>query len=579
MQPETGEARPYLVEWRIDGFVEIRELGRGGQGRVVLARHAVSGGLVAVKYLLGDAGSGARARFRDEAVLLGRVRDPHVARLYQLVEAEQGLALVMEAVDGVSFREVLGRYGALAPEAALTVLKGSLLGLAAAHAAGVVHRDYKPSNVIVPADGRSKLIDFGVATMAGAASGAGTPAYMAPEQWLGEPAGPAADVYAATCVFVETVTGRRPFADDPRGGHLTGAVPVEDVPEPLRPLVMSGMAKAPEHRPPGAAVFVRELEDAARAAYGPDWESRGARVLAGVAMALASLFPLAALSASAGAGAGAGAAGAGAGAAGAGTAGTAGAGTAGAGTAGAGTASAGGGASALLGGKTGLAIAAAALLTTGAAGYGVYQAVKPSHKKHVAATAPTKAMTVGRISLRTPVPWVLHPMTLGTGGQPFGDSYLVAQGASPGCTPSDKQFSPYNLSQCKGYAVMGPSFSTHSDIYLAAKFKATEPFGGMFGEDKGMDCPADNKLRVSDAQHGASRTVSSFKPVGSHKAQYFEWTVPCWTRDATDGRGFKTRTATSYTERIWYLPESNILIVDFWQTPGLDQVLAKATWT
>ncbi|MEV4259807.1 serine/threonine-protein kinase, partial [Spirillospora sp. NPDC049652] len=307
------------MEWRIDGFEEIRELGRGGQGRVVLARHAASGRLVAVKYLLGGAGSAARDRFREEAVLLGRVRDPHVARLYQLVENERGLALVMEAVDGVSFREVLARYGSLAPEAALAVLKGSLLGLSAAHTAGVVHRDYKPSNVIVPADGRSKLIDFGVATLAGAASASGTPAYMAPEQWLGEPAGPAADVYAATCVFVETVSGRRPFADAPRAGHLTGPVPVEDVPEPLRPLIARGMAKSAAARPPGAAAFVRELEDLARAAYGPDWESRGAHLLAGIAMALASLFPLAALSASASA-AGAATAGAGGGAAGAGAA-------------------------------------------------------------------------------------------------------------------------------------------------------------------------------------------------------------------------------------------------------------------
>ncbi|WP_051467858.1 serine/threonine-protein kinase [Actinomadura oligospora] len=578
------------MEWRIDGFEEIRELGRGGQGRVVLARHAASGGLVAVKYLLGNAGSGARTRFREEAVLLGRVRDPHVARLYRLVEGDQGLALVMEAVDGVPFREILARYGSLAPEAALTVLKGSLLGLAAAHAAGVVHRDYKPSNVIVPADGRSKLIDFGVATMAGAASASGTPAYMAPEQWLGEPAGPAADVYAATCVFVETVTGRRPFADDPRGGHLAGAIPVDEVPEALRPLIERGMAKAAASRPPGAAAFVRELEAVAQAAYGPDWESRGAHLLAGIAMALASLFPLAALSAGAGAGAGAagaGAAGAGAGSAGAGAAGagSAGAGTAGAGSAGAGSAGAGGasasasGVSGLLGGKAGVAIAATAIVATAGAGYGVYQAVKPAPKRHVAASAPpTKAMTVGRISLRAPVPWALHPIVMGTSTQTFRDSNLVAQAG--GCAPtSPGHFSTYDLSHCKGYLVMGPSFFEHGDQYLADRFTPNTPFGGLFVEDKGMDCPADAKLRVSDAAHGARRTVSGFADVGSHRAQYFEWTVPCWTRRSTDERGFDKQTSTSYTERIWYLPDSKIIIVDFWRTPDLDKVLAKATWT
>ncbi|MEV5574176.1 serine/threonine-protein kinase [Spirillospora sp. NPDC052269] len=559
------------MEWRVDGFEEIRELGRGGQGRVVLARHAASGDLVAVKYLLGNAGSSARTRFREEAVLLGRVRDPHVARLYQLVEGEAGLALVMEAVDGVPFREILARYGSLAPEAALTVLKGSLLGLAAAHAAGVVHRDYKPSNVIVPADGRSKLIDFGVATMTGAASGAGTPAYMAPEQWLGEPAGPAADVYAATCVFVETVTGRRPYADDPRNGHLTGPIPIGEVPETLHPLIARGMAKAAESRPPGAAAFVQELEAVAQAAYGPDWESRGAHLLAGIAMALASLFPLAALSASAGAGA--------AGAAGAGSAG-AGAAGAGAGSAGAGGASASAsGVSGLLGGKAGVAITAAALVATAGAGYGVYQAVKPSPKEHVLASEPpTKALTVGRISFRGPVQWVLHPIMMGSATETFQDSDLVAVAAGcVGTTPG--RFSTYDLSQCKGYLVMGPSFSDHNDQYLAGRFSPNDTFGGLFNEDKGMDCPADRTLRVADAEHGASRTVSRFAPVGPHRAQYFEWTVPCWTRTSTDEHGFKQRTATSYTERIWYLPDSKILIVDFWKTPNLNAVLARATWT
>ena len=246
-----------MTRWRVSGFEEIRELGAGAQGRVVLARHTERGTPVAIKYLPAGADPDARERFRHEAVMLGRVEDPHVARLYRLVEHEGELAIVMEAVDGVSFKEILGRYGALEPEAALTVLKGSLLGLAAAHAVGVVHRDYKPANVIVPADGRSKLIDFGVATPEGTASGAGTPLYMAPEQWRGEPATPATDVYAATCVFFECLTGGRAYGGGDRAsimaGHLSGDVPVDEVPEPLRPLIAAGMAKDPAERPPGAA--------------------------------------------------------------------------------------------------------------------------------------------------------------------------------------------------------------------------------------------------------------------------------------------------------------------------------------
>ncbi|MBO2460465.1 serine/threonine-protein kinase [Actinomadura violacea] len=284
--------------WRVDGYTEVRELGAGAQGRVVLARHEPSGTPVAIKYLNASASEADRERLRHEARMLGQAGSPHVARLFQLVEGPDGAAIIMEAVDGVSLKELLGRRGALGPEASLSVLKGSLLGLAAAHALGVVHRDYKPANVVVPADGRSRLVDFGIAAPAGQeAGGAGTPFYMAPEQWDRHTATPATDVYAATCVFVECVSGHRPFAGgraELRLAHTTGPVPVGNVPEPLRALVARGMAKDPADRPPSAAAFVDELERTALAAYGPDWESRGVRALAASAVALAALFPLAA---------------------------------------------------------------------------------------------------------------------------------------------------------------------------------------------------------------------------------------------------------------------------------------------
>ncbi|MEO3822587.1 serine/threonine-protein kinase [Actinomadura sp. B10D3] len=281
--------------WQVVGFVELRELGAGAQGRVVLARHEESGMPVAIKYVRADAEQ--KERLRDEAVLLGRVDDPLVARLYRLVESEQGAAIVMEAIDGVSLKRVLERHGALEPEAALLVLKGSLLGLAATHGVGVVHRDYKPANVVVRADGLSKLIDFGIAVPAGEGDLSGTPSYMAPEQWRGEPVVPATDVYAATCVFFECLTGRRPFRGDLaalRQAHLNAPPPLEDAPEPVRDLLARGMAKSTEERPGEAAGFVQELEAVATAAYGPDWEHRAVRALAGAAAALASLFPLAA---------------------------------------------------------------------------------------------------------------------------------------------------------------------------------------------------------------------------------------------------------------------------------------------
>ncbi|MFD0899610.1 serine/threonine-protein kinase [Actinomadura sediminis] len=289
------------MSWGISGFREVRELGRGTQGRVVLARHVTGGPPVAIKYLAPGSDPAAREVFRHEARMLARVRHPNVARLYRLFEDATGAAIVMEVVDGVALKRVLADRGALTPEASLLLLKGSLLGLAAAHAAGVVHRDYKPANVVVRADGLSKLIDFGVAARAGHGGRVGTPAYMAPEQWRGEPATPAADVYAAACVFYECVTGHRPYAartgPDLMAAHVREPVPAHDVPAPLRALVVRGLAKSPADRPPGAAAFAAELEEAAARAYGPGWEDRAARALAVAAAALAPAFPLAAAAA------------------------------------------------------------------------------------------------------------------------------------------------------------------------------------------------------------------------------------------------------------------------------------------
>ncbi|SNR36138.1 serine/threonine-protein kinase [Actinomadura mexicana] len=287
--------------WRVPGYTELGELGAGAHGRVVLARRGEAeapGAIeyVAIKYVDTGDPTAPRVPSDHEARLMASVEHPNVVRLHDLVQGETGIALVMEAVEGVSLARLLEErtglegHAGLEAEAALAVLKGSLLGLAAAHAAGVVHRDYKPGNVIVGGDGVSKLIDFGVAAVSGDRSVAGTAAYMAPEQCNGDPAGPAADVYAATCVFVECVAGRPPYLGDRElvlmAQHLHGAIPAELVPRALRGLVTHGMAKSPADRPPGAAEFVRELEAVAVEAYGADWERHGLAVLAAAALAL-----------------------------------------------------------------------------------------------------------------------------------------------------------------------------------------------------------------------------------------------------------------------------------------------------
>ncbi|WP_157517598.1 protein kinase domain-containing protein, partial [Micromonospora rifamycinica] len=172
-------------DWRLSGYTPVRQLGAGASGRVLLATHDATGTPVVIRYLpdaLGD-DPAFRMAFREQARLLVDVDDPHVCRLFEYAEAHAAAAIVTELVNGVSLRHLLRAHGPLGPEAALRVLKGSLAGLAAAHARGVVHRDHRPENVLVGVDGWTKLTDFGVTPPTG--GGPGVPRRLTPEQWTG----------------------------------------------------------------------------------------------------------------------------------------------------------------------------------------------------------------------------------------------------------------------------------------------------------------------------------------------------------------------------------------------------------
>ncbi len=286
-----------MASWQLSGFAEERVLGSGGSGRVVLARHEGTGNEVAIKYLAEWLAADANQlrSFRTEAQLMAGLADPHLVMLYEYVETTAGAAIVMDLLEGVSLRKMLEDGGALSPEAALTLMKGSLLGLAALHAQGVVHRDYKPENVMVDATGNTKLVDYGIAAPVGEIAGvSGTPLYMAPEQWRGEPSNAATDVYAATATFVECLTGHPMFTGTTVGAllqqHLAIPPPLEEVPEAVRPIAAAGLAKDPAERLGNAKALVERLNVLAPAAYGPDWESRGRAHLAARAVLLALLF-------------------------------------------------------------------------------------------------------------------------------------------------------------------------------------------------------------------------------------------------------------------------------------------------
>ena len=288
---------PSYAEWAVPGYTEDRLLGQGVSGSVVAAVNDATGQRVAIKYF--DARLVNHAKFlkgfRSDAELLRSLDAAHMVRLFHYAEQPgQGAAIVMELVDGVSLREVIARLGPLSAVAALLVLKDSLLGLAAAHSRRVPHRDLKPDNVLIDAGGWCTLTDFGVAVRADRQIPApGTPAYMAPELWHGAPNVPATDLYAATAVFYESVTGKPPFSGRPgqlRHQHESAPVPLDGLDQPLQDLIALGMAKNPAERPRNARSFLNELEGRAAAEYGPSWEDEGRRELAERAAALLPLL-------------------------------------------------------------------------------------------------------------------------------------------------------------------------------------------------------------------------------------------------------------------------------------------------
>jgi hypothetical protein len=545
-----------MNDWQVPGFVELRELGAGGQGRAVLVREERSGRAAVLKYVRYAGERSALDRFRRESALLKRVRTPYVAQWFGHFEGPADAAILMEAVDGVSLRDVLTEQTSLTPEASLAVLKGSLLGLAAAHTVGVVHRDYKPANVVVTGEGRSKLI----ALAGSSAGGSGTPPYMAPEQWESNVATPATDVYAATCVFFECVTGRQPYRapSQPmlRHAHASAPVPAEVVDEALRPLLARGLAKAPQDRPASAAEFVAELEAVASTAYGTDWEDRGVRALAISAAALAALFPLAALGLAIGSAASGGAAVAGAGA-----------GAAGASAAGAGVASASGSAAgrSLLGKVAGAKAAVAAGATAvGTAAVVAIVVAAPAKKapapKPIQPTIVLQAFSYRTMKLELPQTWKSTALSPGT----VNDDQI---GISPGngCHISD-----YWQTGCSHVRIMGPKSVNY---YFGDGTPYSVKGGGYFPAGGIMQCPG-TKLWM----YGAKPANSTWKTVrvGNQNARYWEFRVPCGPKMPT-GTGDKV--TVSFTQREWYLPQPGILIITNGPIPGWDAILAAARWS
>ena len=290
------------MAWRLAGFDPLAHLGSGSTGAVVKARDWTSGQPVAIRYLSKEVAKapGFADQFRGDAAVLVRIDNPHVAQVYGYIEEPQGAAVVTEFIDGLPLRVILDNGGALEPAAAMYVLKGALTGLSQAHKRSVPHRDFKPENLIIDKDGVTKVVDFGVAVRyRRKAPAAGNPRYMAPELWVGRPATPASDVFAASAVLFEALTGAWPKSSSgdflgkeglsASDTSVTG--PIAELPERVQALITKGLSAQPSTRFATASDMLDTLELAALAAYGTDWETAGRTELIGRMLPLYSTRP------------------------------------------------------------------------------------------------------------------------------------------------------------------------------------------------------------------------------------------------------------------------------------------------
>jgi len=254
-----------LAGYRIDALIA-----RGGMGVVYRATHLSLERSVALKVISGELAGreGFRERFLRESRLAARLDHPAVVPVFDAREVDGELIVAMRLVEGGDLRRLIDRDGPLPPVRAIALLGQIAEALDAAHAAGIVHRDVKPHNILVEGD-RAYLSDFGLAkaldesgAQQSGASVVGTAEYMSPEQWRGGAVGPAADVYSLGCVLYEALTGIVPFA-------RKEADTEPEVPEGLDEVIERAAAKDPDDRYPSAGALVeaaREREGAGMAA-------------------------------------------------------------------------------------------------------------------------------------------------------------------------------------------------------------------------------------------------------------------------------------------------------------------------
>ncbi|MBX3173972.1 MAG: protein kinase [Gemmatimonadaceae bacterium] len=277
--PEPEMGAQYAPGTTLAGRYEIlRMIGHGGMGVVYQVRDRELDEVIALKaiadHLMADDPVVAE-RFRSEIRLARRISHRNVVRTHDLGEADGVAFVTMEYVEGLTVRELLETRGKLGVSSVLALARQFTEALAVAHGAGVIHRDVKPENALVDAEGVLKVMDFGIARLAEASSTrtqtgmtVGTLGYMAPEQMVGEDVDARADLYALGGVIYECLTGHPPFDTASPAVFIAKVLtvmptpPIErnpDVPPALSALVMQLLAKTPAERPASATALLELL--------------------------------------------------------------------------------------------------------------------------------------------------------------------------------------------------------------------------------------------------------------------------------------------------------------------------------
>jgi hypothetical protein len=275
---ESESLRPPPPGDRVGRFLIRGVLGKGGMGVVYDAFDEQLQRPVALKQLRPRPGADPAAPPNDdpwlqpwlrEARTLARLHHPNVVTLYEVVPHAGGHLLALERVDGVTLRVWL-RARRRTTEEILDVFLAAGHGLEAAHAAGIVHRDFKPDNVLVGSDGRVRVADFGLAlptTQREPVAAAGTPRYVAPEQARGEPPDARSDQYSFAVALLEAVSGATP-AQGPTSSTQAVPMPMDDLPRPLWAVISRALAVRPGDRFPSMTALISALQGARRRRMG-----------------------------------------------------------------------------------------------------------------------------------------------------------------------------------------------------------------------------------------------------------------------------------------------------------------------